>query len=217
MFLFWLVVAVISYWFFRRWEATYQNPLICALLWPLVLIFFFVSITYMAIKDKLSLPENKGLYKESTNPPPVSIEKKDAVTIKAHELLGVDLTGKTVEQKNAICEYLISLSRTLLINDLDFDLDHCDSVVENLGINLNRKFILLHNLVLLKEEKTRRLTEGFISHEDSDPSHDDDESLDAFDLHRISNNLINLSRSSTSPEERFFVRTYLLNELVSEI
>ncbi|HHT4683430.1 TPA: hypothetical protein ACTYFP_006431, partial [Klebsiella michiganensis] len=164
MFLSWMVVAIISFFFFRRWEATYQNPLLCALLWPLVLAFFLLSMIYMAAKYNLALYKNKVLHKESPSATsPVSIEKKDEVTIKAHELLGVDLTDKTVAQKNALCEHLIILSRSLLFSEFAAlgvyaGPERYDSTLDSLNIKLNEKFILINNLVLIKDELDRRKT-----------------------------------------------------------
>ncbi|AIE72457.1 MULTISPECIES: hypothetical protein [Enterobacterales] len=192
MFLSWMVVAIISFFFFRRWEATYQNPLLCALLWPLVLAFFLLSMIYMAAKYNLALYKNKVLHKESPSATsPVSIEKKDEVTIKAHELLGVDLTDKTVAQKNALCEHLIILSRSLLFSEFAAlgvyaGPERYDSTLDSLNIKLNEKFILINNLVLIKDELDRRKTiEGKVSPEDFDPLLEHNENLDVFDLHHI--------------------------------
>ena len=192
MFLSWMVVAIISFFFFRRWEATYQNPLLCALLWPLVLAFFLLSMIYMAAKYNLALYKNKVLHKESPSATsPVSIEKKDEVTIKAHELLGVDLTDKTVAQKNALCEHLIILSRSLLFSEFAAlgvyaGPERYDSTLDSLNIKLNEKFILINNLVLIKDELDRRKTiEGKVSPEDFDPLLEHNENLDVFDLQHI--------------------------------
>ena len=40
MLLIWLVGAAFLYWPFKKWDATYKAPILSALLWPVMVIFF---------------------------------------------------------------------------------------------------------------------------------------------------------------------------------
>lgn len=52
MLLIWLVGAAFLYWPFRKWEATYKAPIISALLWPVMVIFFLGFIVWAKFFDR---------------------------------------------------------------------------------------------------------------------------------------------------------------------
>ena len=52
MFVAWLIIAVLLYFPFKRWAATVDAPFISALLWPLMVSFFIISVPLMALIGK---------------------------------------------------------------------------------------------------------------------------------------------------------------------
>jgi len=51
MLLIWLVGAAFLYWPFKKWEATYKAPIISALLWPIMVVFFLGFIIWVKFID----------------------------------------------------------------------------------------------------------------------------------------------------------------------
>ncbi|MEB8379582.1 hypothetical protein NYW84_00480 [Acinetobacter junii] len=63
MLLIWLVGAAFLYWPFRKWEATYKAPIISALLWPVMVIFFVGFIVWAKLfnRDNIVSSKNENL------------------------------------------------------------------------------------------------------------------------------------------------------------
>lgn len=49
----WLTIAGLLFLPFKRWVATAEAPLISALLWPLLIVFFLVGLPLMALFEKI--------------------------------------------------------------------------------------------------------------------------------------------------------------------
>jgi hypothetical protein len=49
----WLIIAGLLFLPFKRWVATAEAPLISALLWPLLIVFFLVGPLLMALFEKI--------------------------------------------------------------------------------------------------------------------------------------------------------------------
>lgn len=53
MFWIWIVVGVLLYKPFRHWTATSQAPVLCAIFWPVLIVFMIGALVFAIIKDKL--------------------------------------------------------------------------------------------------------------------------------------------------------------------
>jgi hypothetical protein len=53
MIVIWLVIAALLYFPFKRWVATDKAPIISALLWPLLIVFFIVGLPLIALLEKI--------------------------------------------------------------------------------------------------------------------------------------------------------------------
>ena len=49
----WLVIAALLYFPFKKWVATHDAPLLSALLWPFLIVFFVVGVPLIALFQKI--------------------------------------------------------------------------------------------------------------------------------------------------------------------
>ena len=98
MLLIWLVGAAFLYWPFKKWDATYKAPILSALLWPVMVIFFLGLIIWAKFVDRDSNFSKKK--KELTPQQAGKILAKRIITFTSTEEEKLALAMKKVKEFN---------------------------------------------------------------------------------------------------------------------
>ncbi|HCU1862310.1 TPA: hypothetical protein OUH79_002622 [Acinetobacter baumannii] len=202
MLLIWLVGAAFLYWPFKKWEATYKSPIISALLWPVMVIFFIGFIVWAKFCDKDNNVSSKN----------VNLSPQQAGKILAERIVAFT---STPEEK-------IALAKQLLIH-AEVDFKHEYYYPKGMNPNLrndidfsihSRNFLNFYNAQQIEAEVHEKNLAS-INHEDYDPRDFSDKQLEQLDLFEITHVFNTLVNNFDEPKERFQAKLLIIDGILN--
>lgn len=207
MLLIWLVVAAFLYWPFRQWDATYKAPLISALLWPLMILFFIGFAIWARFFDKENSKTKSYKFKN---------EKKDL-----QEAGGI--LAKNMLKYAPTHHEKIALAKQLLIHS-EIDLKHeyyypkgifnknlKDDIKFGLYSEKFKDFYSQHQQEAIQHEELLKNT----NYKDYDPREHSDKdlnNLDLFEIVHVFNSMVN--RFDDDPKVKFMVKLLIIDNMI---
>ena len=201
MLLIWLVGAAFLYWPFRKWEATYKAPIISALLWPVMVIFFVGLIVWEKFfnRDNNLSSKNKKLSPQQVGK--ILAERIVAFTSTPEEKIALAkqlLIHAEVDFKHEY--YYPKGINPNLRNDIDFSIH-------------SRAFSNFYN-AQQEEAEVHKKNLASMNHEDYDPRDFSDKHLEKLDLFEITYVFNNLVDGFDNPKERFKVKLLIIDGML---
>lgn len=201
----WLVVAAFSYWPFRKWEATYKAPLISALLWPLLILFFLGAIIWESLFNK---------EKQQKSEKSINISTQDFVRNSSRLIRSYTST----RQANiALAKQFLIIAEVDLMNDYYYAKN-----VSN--INLMEEFdfsiysVEFNNFFNQQQEEGRKHQEliSKISYKDYNPKDYSDPLLDNLDLFELNGLFRAFVNALDNPKEKFIIQLLIIDQMIKE-
>ncbi|MHA3105489.1 hypothetical protein [Acinetobacter sp. ANC 3791] len=201
MLLIWLVGAAFLYWPFRKWEATYKAPIISALLWPVMVIFFLGFIVW----EKIFHRDNN-----------VSTEKEVLTPQQAGKIL-----SEKILQFTSNSEEILALAKQLLIHaEVDFKHEYYyprginPNIKNDIDFSMHsRKFLNFYNAQQLEAEAHENLLSS-IDPEDYDPRDYSDKNLDHLDLFEITHIFNSMVSRFNDPKAKFQAKLLIIDGML---
>ena len=201
MLLIWLVGAAFLYWPFRKWEATYKAPIISALLWPVMVIFFVGFIVWAKLFNRDNIVSSKN---ENLSPQQVG-------KILAERIIAFT---STPEEK-------IALAKQLLIH-AEVDFKHEYYYPKGMNPNLRNDIdFSIHSRIFSnfynaqrQEAEVHKKNLASMNHEDYDPRDFSDKQLEKLDLFEITYVFNTLVDGFDNPKERFQAKLLIIDGML---
>ncbi|MCB1657719.1 MAG: hypothetical protein KDI39_05775 [Pseudomonadales bacterium] len=205
MLTFWLVISAFLYWPFRQWEATYKAPLISALLWPFLILFFIGTLIWQRLSNK----EQQQKSVKDTN-----IAIQDFVKSLSSQIRSYTSTR---QETIALAKQFLSIAEM----DLKHDYYHAKNLFNT---NLREEFdfsiysVEFNNFYDQQEELGRKHMElrSKINHEDYHPEDYTDPLLDNLDLFELNGLFRGFVNALENPKERFMIQLLIIDQMIQE-
>lgn len=205
MFTIWLVISAFLYWPFRQWEATYKSPLISALLWPFLILFFIGALIWQSLskKDK----QQKSV--KNTN-----FYIKNFINDLSRE---ISPYTSTRQENIAIAKQFLIIAKIDLMHDYYYSKK---IFIKNLreDFDFSVYSIEFNNLYDQQEELGRKHMElmSKINPEDYNPKDYTDPLLDKFDLFKLNGLFRGFVNELECPKEKFIIQLLIIDQIIQD-
>ena len=198
MLLIWLVGAAFLYWPFKKWDATYKAPILSALLWPVMVIFFLGLIIWAKFVDRDSNFSKK---------------KKELTPQQAGKILAKRIITFTSTE-----EEKLALAKQLLIHaKVDFNHEYCYPIELDLDLKQDidfsihsRKFLNFYNIQQSEEVAEIKQLES-VGYHPWEYSNRHLKKLDLIKITEIFNSMVN---NLEDPKDRFKAKLLIIDGML---
>lgn len=198
MLLIWLVGAAFLYWPFRKWEATYKAPIISALLWPVMVIFFLGLIIWAKFIDT-----NNNFSKEKKELSPQEVGRILAKKI-------ITFTS-TQEEKLALAKQLLIHAKVDFKHEYYFSIGLNPDLKQDIDFSIHsRKFLNFYNIQQAEEIAEIKQLES-VGHHPWKQSNRHLKKLDLIEITHIFNNMVN---TFEDPKDRFQAKLLIIDGML---
>lgn len=201
MLLIWLVGAAFLYWPFRKWEATYKAPIISALLWPVMVIFFVGFIVWAKIFDRANNVPRKN---ENLSP-------QQARKILAERIVAFT---STPEEKVALAKQLLIHAEVDFKHEYYYPKGMSPNLKNDIDFSMySRNFSNFYN-AQQQEAEMHEKNLASMNYEDYDPRDFSDKQLEKLDLFEITHVFNTLVNRFDNPKERFQAKLLIIDGML---
>lgn len=201
MLLIWLVGAAFLYWPFRKWEATYKAPIISALLWPVMVIFFLGFIVWAKFFNRDSNVSSKN---ENLSP-------QQAGKILAQRIVAFTSTS---EEKIALAKQLLIHAKVDFKHEYYYPKGMNPNLKNDIDFSMHsRTFSNFYN-AQQQEAEVHEKNLASMNHEDYDPRDFSDKHLEKLDLFEITHVFNTLVNRFDNPKERFQAKLLIIDGML---
>lgn len=198
MLLIWLVGAAFLYWPFKKWEATYKAPIISALLWPVMVIFFLGVILWARFIDTSN---------------DFSKKKKELSPQQAGKILAKRIITftSTQEEKLALAKELLIHAKVDFKHEYYYPIELKPDLKQDIDFSIHsRKFLNFYNLQQAEEVAQIKQLES-VGYEPWEHSNRHLKKLDLIEITHIFNSMVD---KFEDPKERFQAKLLIIDGML---
>lgn len=198
MLLIWLVGAAFLYWPFKKWEATYKAPIISALLWPVMVIFFLGIILWARFIDTSN---------------DFSKKKKELSPQQAGKILAKRIITftSTQEEKLALAKELLIHAKVDFKHEYYYPIGLKPDLKQDIDFSIHsRKFLNFYNLQQAEEVAQIKQLES-VGYEPWEHSNRHLKKLDLIEITHIFNSMVD---KFEDPKERFQAKLLIIDGML---
>lgn len=198
MLLIWLVGAAFLYWPFKEWEATYKAPIISALLWPVMVVFFLGFIIWAKFIDK-----NNNFSKKKKE-----LSPQEAGKILAKRIINFT---STQEERLALANELLIQAKVDFKHEYYYPIGLNPDLKQDIDFSIHsQKFLKFYNIQQAEEIAQIKQLES-VDYEPWEYSNRNLKKLDLIEITHIFNSMVD---KFEDPKEKFQAKLLIIDGML---